>query len=44
MDAKTLIQIIQKLDDELLRLDLKSPSLLIQAEAAAGVCQLALYN
>lgn len=42
MDAKTLIQIIQKLDDELLRLDLKSPSLLIQAEAAAGVCQLAL--
>lgn len=42
MNQQALKQIIQKLDDELSRLNLKSPSVLIQAEAAAGVCQLAL--
>ena len=42
MDAKTLNQIIQKMDEELLQLKSQPKSLLIEAETAAGVCQLAL--
>ena len=41
MDSKTLNQIIQKLDEELSKLDLNLPVVLIQTEAVAGFCQLA---
>lgn len=35
MNQQSLTQIIQKLDEELSRLDLKSANVLIQAEAAS---------
>jgi len=44
MDAKTLNQIIQKLDEELKTLDSKSENLLIHFETAAGICWAALND
>lgn len=42
MDAKTLTEIIRKLDEELTQLKSKQQSSLINAETAVGICQLAL--